>query len=528
MKFIDTYKALKFLTPNHSENIISGTYHIHQLLLEYGYEPTNPSLLVDYKKKNIILDITENKLKEISIFLETLDIEDCLKAILLANCAKKIFQVLGKSIVSNNIENLNLSPSLVLDNLKTSFNEAKNYSPRLNNISPLLIRLNDGYHLDFCSRSGRELDKSKNKLTISAHADNFNGFANFFSNTARSLFTTTKRLRIDVASSNINSQSTYKHLNDQILHCCKQTIFDYFIHKHSLTSFLKNISKKPSKARFNNVGNSMLAGYVSALKDYDIPVELASHGAMIVHGTKQRKFITSILANSVYNYFPEVKTIIPRSPLQVTQSKVKIEKIIRTKPIVKKQISKKFIILYAPNFLPWHSCYHGLVPSCFETVKCAKALIEICKKTPELELNIRFKTTVKDIAKISNTDHNRGILPSDINGFYDNKLGIYDASLGSHSSLLENADLVISEGITAVLFEALEHRKPLLLLNEDKNRAPSLPAIRYNDLLDSDKRFAVYQSGIDETLQDFLMLISKRHSQSNLSDKELEDYIWTS
>lgn len=526
MRLVESYKEFQKLRLNPSEKLFPGTYHIYKLFEQNGKVLPDPDLLLGNDGKELIINIVADKLGQLQEQFESLDFEDGLKAILLAECGRKLFRYLSKRKVFNTLENADVTSPFIANELNNHVTELYSSDYALQNILPFRMRLNDDYHLDFCSRSGRELDKSSSKLSISAHPDTFYGFKNFFVNSARSMFGKTKRLRIDVGLQDVGFETDEANLNIQILNWCKQTSNKYFIHKHSMAAFLNKLKQKPSKARFNNIGNGVLAGYVSALLDANIPVELASHGAMIIHGDDRRRLITSILANCVYNHFPKVQSVVPRSPLQVTSSSAKVIKQVRVKPSVLKNRTRKFNILYAPNFLPWHQCYHGLVPSCFETRTCAEKLVDTCEKISKFNLNIRFKMTVRDIAKASDIDHNRGILPSDVDDLYNTDLGIFDASLGSHSDLLQEADLVISEGITAVLFEALEHRTPLLLLNENESRIPSLPAMDYNELLNSKQRSAVYQSSINKTLQSLLMLIHEKHFGLPLTDKELKPYVW--
>lgn len=65
-----------------------------------------------------------------------------------------------------------------------------------------------------------------------------------------------------------------------------------------------------------------------------------------------------------------------------------------------------------------------------------------------------------------------------------------NCAYGSHKALIEEADLVIIEGVTAARFEALEHRKPLLLLNKSPERTLSIPAVPLRDL----NSFGIYWS----------------------------------
>ena len=83
----------------------------------------------------------------------------------------------------------------------------------------------------------------------------------------------------------------------------------------------------------------------------------------------------------------------------------------------------------------------------------------------------------------------------------------------------------MTEGLTAVMFEALEHRTPVLLLS-DGGILPSLPAVGAADLLAGAPRGAVYAATAADDLAAVLGAIRARHEGQPLTDAELADYVW--
>ena len=301
----------------------------------------------------------------------------------------------------------------------------------------------------------------------------------------------------------------------------------------TLNNWLSRVSNKPGIARFNNFGPLDLSGFGMAIRDHGIPIEVKSHGAMVAYGKTDRLKVTSLFSRAIYNEPGCATTLVPRSPLQVATPEFKSK--ILTKPLVKPKVDnnngnlnpdRAFSVYLAPNFLSWFTCYHGLSQSCYEAEACIRAIAAAVAGRRDIELFIRIKTTTNDIARKNLKQPTRGLLPQDVSDLIDPQNGIHDASTGSHSDLLDNADLVITEGATAVMFEALEFRKPVLFVNRFSSREPSLPSTRLSGGQPPKKRSATYCASISDGLADVIGTIKNLHHGKPLENRELEGLVF--
>ena len=142
-----------------------------------------------------------------------------------------------------------------------------------------------------------------------------------------------------------------------------------------------------------------------------------------------------------------------------------------------------------------------------------------------MTLDLRIKTTPLDLAKAGSKPF-RGMLPEDVAHLIDPDAGIHDASVGSHANYMKDADLVVTEGLTAVMFEALELRIPVLLLQSSPLAVPSLPSIGLPNQGGLQQRGAVYSADVTSDLTSVLDQIKKSHQGAPLQDDELRSYIW--
>ena len=283
---------------------------------------------------------------------------------------------------------------------------------------------------------------------------------------------------------------------------------------------------RPERAIFNNVGNPGLAGIAAALAEAGVPGEMASHGCLVAYGAGPRHLAARVLGQAVYNSFPGLSRLMPRSPLQARHLPAGAEVVreVRVRP-AEPRGAGPFRVYHAPNFQPWESCPHGLSIDCFQTVRAVEALAAAVRRSAGVALDLRIKTTAKDMAKRERLKSPRGLMPGDVAHVIDAGAGVRDASLGSHAGYLAAADLVVTEGLTAVMFEALEHRTPVLLLS-DGGILPSLPAVGAADLLAGAPRGAVYAATAADDLGAVLGAIRARHEGRPLTDAELADYVW--
>lgn len=508
---------------------IAGSQNILNLAKRDGIDLVNPDDLLDEVTKQEIMQWVHETTVAMQIAMAAVELEEAETSVVLSQTIKRLFQIAGPLALENGLRLPTIDP------LTISVPDFQKVTHKPRNLAPPFGRMNSRLILDFSSSSGKSASSNdENRWQVSAKHDPCFGLANFAANFWRGI-TKQNRVRFDIAplpkqptpSATANTIGTSVKASD-ISRWAEEILLEFHHHKHAILAFLKGAKNLPPAATFNNTGEVKLAAYIDALGALGVPTEMASHGAMVAHGTGARLEISSILANGIYNHCPGIEPIVPRSPLQVPEGfpENRIRKTSRLTPVNQKTTDRPFTIYYAPNFLKWDQCFHGLSPSCFETRACAEGLAAAFRKLENAKLNIRVKTTVADVAK-KDPSVERGLLPEDLEDLYDPANNINNCAYGSHKALIEEADLVITEGVTAVMFEALEYRIPVLLLNKSPERTPSLPAAWLKELKATHKRFAVYASGVEPGLAELLGKIKEKHFDHVLMDEELSSLVWT-
>ncbi|QFT28921.1 hypothetical protein FIV00_00330 [Labrenzia sp. THAF82] len=316
---------------------------------------------------------------------------------------------------------------------------------------------------------------------------------------------------------------------DYVLQTIQQAATGFSSYRAAMAGFLKR-NGLPRSAILNHVRDEGLAGFASALHETNVECRLYSHGALMSYGNTPRHKIVDTIGAGHFNSAPSMSHLVPRSPLQVQKSdnRQMVEKLPHVTVLanVPTENGSTFKLYYAPNFLPWPQNLWGISPSCFDTVRCIEKFCAVVADISQIELFLRIKTTTRDTAQKGRFFENRGLYPQDVQHVLDPSNGIIDASFGSHKTYLENADLVVTEGLTSVMFDALEGRKPVLLLNRSALVVPSMPAWSIKDLLESDGRAAVYAASLDDPLRKVIETIHRKHKGRPLVDKELERYVW--
>lgn len=508
--------------------VMAGSQRIFNLGQKAGIDLINPEIELTEGDKQFMLEWVCLNLQKLEKRLFELDLNETEMAVVRSQLTKYLFGYSSCRVLKDDT----YFPEIDFADLTLSRSAGLKY--RHSNPFSLPPFIQD-YTLDFTSSSARlEKTDAATRVQLSARHDPYFGIANSGVNITRMLLSNS-RFRMDIAPhfTGDNDPSLITEILkpirvEDIESFAQRTLAEFQTYNEAMKSFLAVLKRLPTRAQFNNVGEIRFAGYINALDEYEVPTELYSHGAMIGHGEEKRKYVSTTLANALYNSFPGIRTIIPRSTLQVPEGfpSEKVRRQIRAIPKATQPKNQSFTIYYAPNFLSWHQCLHGLSTSCFETRSCADALVAAFKKLENATLNIRIKTTAKDNASAENMRVERGLLPADLDDLYDPTRSINNCALGSHSKLIEEADLVVTEGITAVMFEAIEYRKPVLLLNKSEKRTASLPAMTLAELKSKSVRSAVYATHAGDALHQMLEQIRTYHLHEPLTDTEISKYVW--
>lgn len=306
---------------------------------------------------------------------------------------------------------------------------------------------------------------------------------------------------------------------------------EYHTYKRLSEKFVERFGANLKAVAFDSPVIPFQAALAEAANALGIMVTQESHGCIVVHGGGNRERAARILSGGGYTWIPGIHTLIPRSPLQAigADSDKSIVKINRAAPfssIAPRDTERPFTILYAPNFLRWHMSVPGLATTCFETLDVATTLASAVANRQDWKLNLRIKVTVSDTPEKRELTVDRGLLPRDIQHLVGLGSNIQDTSSQSYASNLSNADLVVTEGLTAVMIESLEQRIPVLLFNRSSERVPSLPSWRATDLETNGGRNAIYATSIDEDHRSLIGRIAELHKGKPLIDKELAGKCW--
>lgn len=284
----------------------------------------------------------------------------------------------------------------------------------------------------------------------------------------------------------------------------------------------------PEEAVFNHIAHAGLAGIADCLKSLNVPLRMASHGALVAHGSPERLALAQAICRSINNTHPAISQIEPRSPMQAKDAfdGQKIHKVRRIAPMPETRPEAGFTIYAAPNFQPWYECYFGLSVACFDIVDILENLARSAGKLGNgATVLVRIKTTTQDVAKASKIPTIRGVLPDDISQIL--AMGaVEDACFGSHRGYLDRSDLVVTEGVTAVMFEALEARKPVLLLQPAAGHEAALPGRSLAQAMGEGRRAAVYVASIEEDLPPMLDWLDRQHRGKPLTDAEVAPWVW--
>ncbi len=300
-----------------------------------------------------------------------------------------------------------------------------------------------------------------------------------------------------------------------------------------LNDFVARHGDQIECVKLNCVTEPFIAQLVASLNGSPALVTMESHGNIVEHGSDVRTQVAKVLSANGYNDFPGVDIILPRSKLQVPcgTNQQRVLAVNRVGDRSGKHLTtftqERFNVLLAPNFIVWPNAQPGMVMTCFECANVVEFAAKTIAGVARLELAIRIKTTTSDLSTEKNLQVERGFRPDNVAHLFQLADNIVDSNLGSHSEGLRRADLVITEGLTKVVYEALEARTPVLMLNWDGSRTPSVPAVGVRELASTTRRHCIYHACCDAEFLPFVQQILQRHNGAELTDDELSSVLWT-
>ena len=288
---------------------------------------------------------------------------------------------------------------------------------------------------------------------------------------------------------------------------------------------------RPTEGWFNFVKNPQMAAAITTLNELNVPVKFQTHGGMHVFGSSAQKKISEILAKAHFNSFPSADYLYPRGRMQETPSnpnQVIIKQNDRLIPEVfsclKSDRDTRLKIAYIPSFVAWETNFWCLANSCFDTIDVAERLLDLVSGM-DIEMRIRLRNKIDTNLKGAKKRTLTGIDVQQLTAKIEETANVTDASKSSYSELLQWADLIITEGLTAVTYDALDSRKPVLSLRSSGSIRGSFPG-EHPRILNVSNRRALYSAAIVDLTTSDLKLIKEHHCNNPLSNTELSPLLY--
>ena len=281
----------------------------------------------------------------------------------------------------------------------------------------------------------------------------------------------------------------------------------------------------PSAVYFNFVKDTRMAACMAFFGDQGVQVNMQSHGALHVLGDECELEISKRLAHSIYNYSPSVSAVHLRSKLQLTDLLDKVNPDIKLVSPTSNFVTKdKFQILIAPNFTYWAETPWGLHSTCHDTIKTLSYLAKLMHETPEIDWALRLKFSLSDTPHAKDFDRLQGLSKDCIRNMFKGLTNFNDVSKESYKSCIQNSDLIITEGITSVPYDAWEHCRPVLFLRSSEHirglqRRKDESACQYQ------KRGAYHSQSIEKFTKAQLYKLRDLYWNKPLMENELEDVL---
>jgi len=269
-----------------------------------------------------------------------------------------------------------------------------------------------------------------------------------------------------------------------------------------------------------------MAACISYFHDRGVPTKMQSHGGLHVFGSASQIKICKAMSNSIYNYSPDASEIYLRSPLQkrflpsTKNVKVKSVKLSEKKP----KNNTKFTILIALNFINWSEAAWGIHSTCYDTVKVLSHISKLVPLMQDVEWHLRMRFSISDKPRKNEIRNLQGLDVVEVQRMFDNFENFRDVSLESYENCLQDADLVIAEGVSAVPFDAWEGLTPVLFMRASNQVRGLLRAEEENETL-FDQRKAFYSGNIQNVGIEQIYKIRRQHWNRPLTKLEIKSVL---
>lgn len=384
------------------------------------------------------------------------------------------------------------------------------------------------YFLDFQSPSGKKTEifpHLKNSYNIE-----FTSLANFTYRALKpqknTIYITSSPLKkpkicveLEILKKNLKTTTAeylFNKINNEYQNFCA--------HYETLTKIFETRTL-PSTVYFNFVKDTRMAACMAFFGDQGVKISMQSHGAVHVFGNRNHKKISKILSNSIYNYSPSVSELHLRSKLQLCGIPDKISPNIKlVSPSFHYVKKAKFQILIAPNFTNWAATPWGLHSTCHDTINTLSHLAKLMHETPEIDWALRLKFSLSDTPKPNDLNRLQGLSKSCIQTMFQGLENFSDVSRQSYVSCIQNSDIVITEGITTVPYDAWEHCRPVLFLRGSEH-IRGLQRRKDESVCQYHKRGAYHSQSIEKFTKVELYKLRDLYWNKPLVENELNDVL---
>jgi hypothetical protein len=308
---------------------------------------------------------------------------------------------------------------------------------------------------------------------------------------------------------------------------------NYLSARRYLAAFLSFTQRHRFVGIFNELLSASTSGIASALRAAGHPTILINHGSLCVHDEGPVERLLSLRAHAGINSSKNATHLVPRAPyiLRGLPDASKHE-ILRCRfnnaasTLTKEDEGKRpFVILHAGNYVSWGGAAF-INPTESEYFQALLDMAAAVESNPALRLEVRIKVGIVQPENWREQPLNsktRLVDPDQFSSLHPWSERVVPSPQPKFMDALARSDLLVSDGPTATIAEALEAGKPVLF-HTLTDRFCHMPA--RTELPTADDRSAVYWCPSGEMLPRTLEAIRLAHANRPLTETELAPHRW--
>ena len=255
-----------------------------------------------------------------------------------------------------------------------------------------------------------------------------------------------------------------------------------------------------------------------------------THGSVVSHGDDTARRVLDMVGRAGWVSSPSTSDVFARAPLLLPREKggANHHPARYRDPEDRPPPSERgtaFRILHAGNYISWANI-PWVVPNEFEYYQALKDMVEVVTKMSGVEISVRIKTTNGLLTPDGGREQRSKTVILDPDTFFDEVGALSGMSRSTEPSIVEailESDLVVSDGWTSVIHDALELGRPVLM-HTLTGRFAHMPARERPPVQGA--RAAVYACASGQALANMLEGIVAHHAGARLTAEELAPYRW--